>query len=230
MRLLIVGCEYAGTTTLAGAFDDWLERVMGVRFRLIHDHFKQPDTQPHGAPLTDDELQQFQALSPRHREVIQRQNLYYHVGDPSDARTNMTSMIVIGQHFDEAVYGPLYYDYGHKGQMGDRDVIFRHIDHRLAKFAPELVLVLVKASPDVIRRRMKESPHPHPLVRPEDVEHVLQRFDEEYFNSIIPNKFTLDTSNSTVEQTVAEFAKKVKLHLTVEDLARMQEHRASGGG
>ena len=63
MRLVIVGCEYSGTTTLAHAINDWATETMGVGFRLIHDHFKQPDTNPHGPALTEDELAQVQALS-----------------------------------------------------------------------------------------------------------------------------------------------------------------------
>ena len=65
--------------------------------------------------------------------------------------------------------------------MGDRQVIGRHLELRFMKHAPDTVLVHVKASPEVIRRRMKESPHKHPLVQEKDVEHVLERFEEEDF-------------------------------------------------
>ncbi len=47
MRVILVGCEYVGTTTLAHAIDDWLETNMGVRFSLIHDHWKIPHTSGH---------------------------------------------------------------------------------------------------------------------------------------------------------------------------------------
>ena len=47
MKLLIVGCEYSGTTTLAHAIRDWFESITGTRIRLVHDHFKIPFTIGH---------------------------------------------------------------------------------------------------------------------------------------------------------------------------------------
>ena len=223
MRLLLAGCEYAGTTTLANAIDEWAQSEMGSGFRLIHDHFKLPDTQPHGPALTDEEIAQFQALSPRMVEVIQRHDLYYHTPAESGKSGNT---LIIGLHFDEAVYGPLYYDYGHKGVMGDRQVIGRHLELRFMKHAPDTVLVHVKASPEVIRRRMKESPHKHPLVQEKDVEHVLERFEEEDFNPLLTG-FALDTSTATVEESIAEFAESIQPRLTLEDRLAMWTHRQS---
>ena len=222
MRLILIGCEYAGTTTLANAIDEWAKTAMGKGFRLIHDHFKLPDTVPHGPELTDEEMEQFQALSPRLKEVVQRHSIYYHTPFESSSREGFLG---IGLHIDESVYGPLYYGYGEPGTIGDRGVISRHIEHRIMKYAPETVLVLVKASPDVIARRMKEDPHRHPLVREEDIEHVLQRFEEEYRGSLLERKLTLDTSTATVEETVAEFAAQVLPHLTEADLMRLVLHR-----
>jgi len=224
MRLVIVGCEYAGTTTLAHAIDDWARETMGTGFRLIHDHFKQPDTKPHGPELSGDELSQFRALSPRHREVMQRQNLYYHTSYP--AKPDMTSLL-IGLHVDEAIYGPLYYGYGAPGQMGDRQVIAKHIEHRIVQYTPETILVHVKARPEVIRQRMEDSPHGNPVVKGTDVEHVLTRFEEEVFASLLMNKLTVDTSDSTVAESVAKFALKVRPFLTQEDLSRILLYRNS---
>ena len=62
MKLLIVGCEYAGTTTLAHAIDDWME-AMYSRMSLIHDHWKIPYTVGHPAKISEEE-RQFLALSP----------------------------------------------------------------------------------------------------------------------------------------------------------------------
>ena len=78
MRLILIGCEYSGTTTLAHAINEWTKETMDKEFTLIHDHFKLPDTKPHGPELTDEEIAQFDALSPRLTEVIMRHNLYYH--------------------------------------------------------------------------------------------------------------------------------------------------------
>jgi len=46
MRLILIGCEYSGTTTLAHAINEWTKETMDKEFTLIHDHFKLPDTSP----------------------------------------------------------------------------------------------------------------------------------------------------------------------------------------
>ena len=43
MYLILTGCEYAGTTTLAHAINEWMQASMGAEFKLIHDHFKLPE-------------------------------------------------------------------------------------------------------------------------------------------------------------------------------------------
>ena len=55
------------------------------------------------------------------------------------------------------------------------------------------------------------------MVREDDVEYILRRFEEEYQASQIANKMTLDTSDSTVESTVAEFVEKMEPYFTVAD-------------
>ena len=236
MKLLLVGCEYSGTTTLALAIDDWAQKELGTGFRLIHDHFKLPDTQyrhqpnetlPHGSELTEEEIRKWQALSPRMLEVIQRHNLYYH--SPRESSSKGGNQMMIGLHIDDAVYGPLYYNYGHPGVAGDRTVIGKHIELNFMKFAPDTVMVHVKASPDVIRRRMNEAPHKYPVVQEKDVEHVLHRFDEEVFNSLL-TRIQLDTSTNTVQGVVEEFAEKIQAHLSLEDRMAMHTHRNDSKG
>ena len=156
MYLILIGCEYAGTTTLAHAINEWTKESLGTEFKLIHDHFKLPDTKPHGLELTPDEIAAFQQLSPRLTEVIQRHNLYYHTPWASGSDENFMG---IGLYFEELVYAPQYYGYGGRGDMGDRGVISRNLEQRILQFRPDAVLVLVEAAPDVIRKRMKESPH-----------------------------------------------------------------------
>ena len=58
-----------------------------------------------------------------------------------------------------------------------------------------------------------------------DVEHVIQRFEEEYENSLIRQKFRLDTSTATVAESVAEFAGKIQACLTDGDLLRLALRR-----
>ena len=55
---------------------------------------------------------------------------------------------------------------------------------------------------------------------------MLKRFQEEYEKSRIPNKFTLDSSIATVEETVAEFAERVEPFLQEGDRLKMELHQA----
>ena len=47
-------------------------------------------------------------LSPKLKEMLQRQSLVMHFGDAGE----LTDQILAGFHLDDAVYGPLYFDYG----------------------------------------------------------------------------------------------------------------------
>ena len=223
MKLILAGCEYAGTTTLAHAIDDWLERTMGARLTLIHDHWKIPHTSGHPPDLSEEGQAQVLALSPELKEMTQRHSLYYHV----QANTwKAADYMSIGLHIEDTVYAPLYFGYGGAGQPHDRAVVSRQVEGTILDFAPEMVLVLVKASPGVIARRMKESPHHNSPLRESDIEHVLERFEEEFARSFFRHKIVLDTGEKTVEQTVAEFASKIEPHLTDIDRSRILVHRA----
>ena len=106
MRLILAGCEYSGTTTLSNAIDDWLNEKMGVRFSLIHDHWKIPHTTGHPPNATDEEQKQVLALSSNLKEMTQRHSLYYHVQYNS---WNSPDYMSIGLHVDDSVYGPIYF-------------------------------------------------------------------------------------------------------------------------
>ena len=218
MRLFLIGCEYSGTTTLAHAINEWTKKTMGKEFTLIHDHFKLPDTKPHGPELTEEEIAQFDALSPRLTEVIMRHNLYYHTpAKPSSGE----DFLGIGIHIEEGIYGPLYYGYGGPGELGDRQTIAKSLEQRILNYAPETVLILVKASPEVIAKRMKENPHRYPVVPEQDIPDVLQQFEDAHQNSSIRFKITLDTSTATIDETVAEFVEKIRPHLTEAELMKL---------
>ena len=47
MKLIIIGYEYSGTTTLAVAINDFLREQAGTDFRIIHDHWKILHTSGH---------------------------------------------------------------------------------------------------------------------------------------------------------------------------------------
>jgi hypothetical protein len=224
MRLILVGCEYSGTTTLANAIMRWAEGAMGGRFGF-HDHWKIPIISHD--PMTDEEIQQFLALSPSLKEMFQRYHMDYHL-QPAFYANNDHKMV--GFHIEEAVYAPLYYGYGGEGEYADRRAMARSLEARIMEIAPDTVLVLVKASPEVIARRMKENPHPHGLVQEKDIEHVLGRFEEEYAASFISKKFTVDTSTATVEDTLAEFVENIEQHFTDIDRMRILTHQAMHKG
>ena len=94
-------------------------------------------------------------------------------------------------------------------------------DHRVVQVAPDTVLVLMKASPEVIRKRITAHPERKSVLQEKDVESVLQRFDELYAGSLIRRRFTLDTSTASLEETFAEFLGSMEKHFTQSDRLRM---------
>ena len=220
MRLILIGCEYVGTTTLAGAISDWAQKTMGGNFGF-HDHWKVPFIS-HGE-MSDEEQEQFLALSPSLKESFQRYHAEYHLSSTFYGDTHHNS---VGFHIDEAVYAPMYYGYGGAGEYADRVQAARRVEAHIMEVAPDTVLILLKASPDVIRSRMKGEPRQNSLVQDEDVEQVLQRFEEEYENSMIRKKFILDTSSATVEETLVEFVENIEPHVSEADQLRILSHRS----
>ena len=176
MKLILVGCEYAGKTTLANEIVGWIERTFGSS-RTFHDHFSLPCNE-----FPVEEQEQLLALSPRLKEMFQRymMNYHFHSAFYSDPDHNL-----VGFHLEEAVYAPLYYGYGGRGEYGDRAALARSFDEEVMQHAPDTVLVLLRARPEVIAQRMREQPHERPVVQEKDIEHVLQRFEEEYRDSLI---------------------------------------------
>ena len=73
MKLFLIGCEYSGTTTLAHAIkrmDQARQWIRSLPLSMTTSSCR--DTNPHGPELTEEEVAQFAALSPRLTEVIQR--------------------------------------------------------------------------------------------------------------------------------------------------------------
>ena len=92
-----------------------------------------------------------------------------------------------------------------------------HWDLQVVELMPDMVLVLMKASPEVILKRMRSNPHEKSLLQEKDVEFVLARFQEEFDNSLIDRRFTLDTTSATVEETLEEFRQQIEPYLTPKD-------------
>jgi hypothetical protein len=225
MRLIITGCEYSGTSTLAKNVAGWIEETLGPPIPQgmppFHEHFALPDI-GHG-DLTEEEYVQVNALSPKLKAMIQNHQIMYHL---NDAFYTDHDNIMVGFHIEDAVYGPLYYDYGHDGS---RSTIGRNIENHIMEVARDTVLVLLKASPEAIAKRLKESPHPRGVLKEQDIEYVLARFDEEFAASTLRYRLTYDTTDMTPDETLAQFAKDIGPHLSESDRSRLLAHKALQG-
>ena len=220
MRLILVGIEYAGKTTLGGEITKWIGRTMGGG-RIFHDHFTIPSPELEGS---DRDLL-FKA-TPRFREMFQRYQMEHHL---SDGFYGDPDHMLTGFHIEDAVYAPLYYGYGGPGEYAERSLLARSMEREIMKKAPDTVMILMKASRDTIAKRMSENPHSHTVVQEKDIDDVLERFDQEYGNSWIRRKFELDTSTATVGETLAEFDAKIKPILSHADRTRVLAFRALEG-
>ncbi len=236
MKLLLMGSGYVGTTTLAKGILRWGEADMGAYFGLIHDHWKMPHVTGHWPIDTEafpsaEERRELMDISPKFKEQMQRHSLYYHIQPGAfdkgkeEQQGFYPDYLAIGMHIEEAVYGPLYFGYGGDDQPAPRNVVKKTVERALLKFAPKFVLVHVKADPAVIRQRMADAPHDNPVVRDEDVELVLRRFEDEYEASAIQHKVEIDTSEATEDDILAELIAKLEPHLTDDDRERRRKHR-----
>ena len=115
MRLIITGCEYSGTSTLAKNVAGWIEETLGPPIPQgmppFPAHFTFPEI-GHGA-LTDEEYVQVNALSPKLKAMIQNHQIMYHMNDAFYADHDN---ILVGFHIEDAVYAPKYYGYGGDGE------------------------------------------------------------------------------------------------------------------
>ena len=64
MNIYLVGCEYAGKTTLAGEIMQWAERTMGGT-RHFHDHMTIPSSE-----LLPEARASYQAVHPQVKERL----------------------------------------------------------------------------------------------------------------------------------------------------------------
>jgi len=228
LRLIVVGCEYTGKTTLAREIAQWWKDVTGLAIQ-IHDHFTFPQggAQRHPPPgqsdMPEEDLERLRCLAPDSREIFQRQTIEYHL---TPNFNEYEDLILVGFHIEEAVYAIPYYGYGYPRTYQDRERFTRKIDIVIAKHVPDTVLVLLKASPETVARRMKENQHYDNVIPEKDIEHILERFEEEYYKSWIRKKFTLDTTDKIPGETLMDFAELMKKYLTPLDTIRILRHQA----
>jgi thymidylate kinase len=224
MRLIIAGCEYSGASTLAHAIGKWAKDAMGADM-TIYDSFKIPHILP--LEMTDEELEQVQALPAHLKQVFQWHNLASHTM-PEALKAD--DYILVGLQIDEAVYPPMYHEYGRTWEYAEAVNLARHYELHIVEYMPYMVQVLVKASPEVIVERLEKNPHKYGLLEQgrdaivPEIEHLLERFDEVASKSLVRRKITLDTSTATVEETVADFAEKMGKYMTTSDLRRIAAH------
>jgi hypothetical protein len=238
MNLILVGCEFAGKTTLAHEIVEWSKRTLG-RHSHFHDHFTIPSTE-----LEGDAKEEYRKTSPQIKEMFQRFMMNYHMSP--DFYGNVDHHLM-GFHIEEAVYAPLYYGYGGENSgspvrspQGQRSEMARQMEEVILERAPNVVLVLLRAAPETIRQRMASpedrrtgprdsepfGPPTARVVQDGDIEHVLERFEEEFQNSLIQKRFALDTSSATIDETMAEFVRKTVPLLSTEDRHQIEQHRA----
>jgi len=222
MRLIIIGCEYAGKSTLTAGIKEWLIETMGSCQTSFHDHFVLPFKEGF-SPQAEEQAQQILNMD---RTLLERHVDYmmnYHLS-PGFYMAN--DHCLVNWYFGDAVYAEMYYGYGGPGEYAERRVMARYYDKRVMECAPDTVLVLMKASAEVIIDRMRENPHPHNLIKEEDVPKILDRFEEEHASSLLRRKIVLDTTDSTPAATLEEFLLQIEAHLSDRDLRRIVAHKA----
>ena len=203
MRLILIGCEYSGKTTLADALEKW-GADRGRPFHMDDSDFSIPDDRH----LNQEEQAAMVALPPTIKERFQRFQIHYHVG----IINRYDDCILGGFHIQEAIYGPRYYYPGRNIDYTSR------IEHEIPTDA---VLVLMTSPPDVVRERMASAPHGYPLVKPDEVEEIQAEFEEAFNKSQIRRKVRLDTSGYGPEEVLDRFLDVVRPKLDVRDLLLM---------
>lgn len=198
MRIIAVGCEYTGVTTLLNELNKW-GTEQHLQFH-IDDHFTIPDA----FHLSEDEQQAMLTMLPALKERFQRFQIVYHI-----RLINLYEQILLGGfHIEEEVYGPRYYYPGL--QVSDT----RRYE---SEMPADTVLVHLHARAEVIRKRMQNAPHPHTLIHAEDIPDLLVKFDQQYRQSWIQRKISIDTSDLTPDELLDVFLQRVRGHLDPRD-------------
>ena len=198
MRVVVVGCEYTGVTTLINGIYEW-GKDRGIDHHL-DDHFTIPDAYH----LSLEEQTAMLEMLPAIKERFQRFQIVYHVC----LLHRFEHILMGGFHIEEMVYGPKYYYPG--------------INIDVREYEPEMpddtILVHLTANADAVRARMESDPHLHQLVPSADVTEILERFEAEIRHSWIKHKLKIDTSDLTPEMLLDTFLEKSKPHLNKRDL------------
>ena len=213
MRSLFVGIEYAGKSTLVQLLTAYYRR-----FKLrphVDDHFTIPD-----ATLSPESKEIMLHLPDDMKERMQRMQIQYHV----DILRRYPYPIYAGWHIEEAVYTSLYGAdpdhpyYGNYAYQFHRLYEAQVFEQRL----PDLVMIHVTASDEAILRRMHQAPHPHQVIREEDIARVKERFAQEVQQSLFTYQgrtLHLDTTDKTPEESLDELLAASEPLITPGELA-----------
>jgi hypothetical protein len=220
-----MGCDYTGKRALAERIVEWWHDLTGSPVSF-HDHFT-PPFHVQDNPTTDEdaENEQLASMVPSLLEKFQRYQIEYHIRP--FARNH--DLLAINHYYGDAVYAPLYLGYGQPGEYGDRRMLARHYDKEMLEVFPDVVLVMMKASPSVVRERMAQERRPGYPVTEDDVEMVLERFQEQYDQSIIFRRFALDTSEVSGEETFESFVAQIDPLISEQDALRILRHKTVVG-
>jgi hypothetical protein len=240
MRLLVTGIEYAGKRTLGIEISRWWAGQTGDEFLepphlSFHDHFTLPHV-VHAMGHEDHKAQTEKDLLNASAGLQQLMQLYNFSNKFGRGYTDMPDLFLIDWYYSDAVYAPLYYGFGGPGQYAERRLIARSFDAEAMSLMPDMVLVLMKASPETIRQRVVKGESPFPgrhadtYFDPKDTETVLEAFQEQFQLSLFKKKFVLDTTNASVEESLEEFKQQIQPHITPTDRLRVLTHRALSEG
>jgi len=199
MRIIAIGCEYTGATTLLDNLMAW-GHERGIHHHL-DDHFTIPDSRN----LSPEDQMVMINLSPILKERFQRMQIGYHLR----LMHRYDHILLGGFHIEEVIYGPLYYYPG---------IVVNETRKYEAEMPEDTILVHLTARPDVIQTRMETNPHRYTVIKKEDIPMLLDRFRREFRVSWIKHKIEIDTSDLTPNQLLQTFLDQSLLHVNTRDM------------
>ena len=222
LHLTFIGTEYSGKRTLGRRVALWRGSKTGNDDLInlppeacaFHDHFVLPWVvhelgHEYHRGLSEKKILD---LNPDLLEHFQRYQFEYHMGSGFAGGDHK----LIDWFYADAVYAPLYYGYGAPGSYAARWEYAEHAEERVLQDMPQMILVLIKSRPEVIRDRLSrgesEFPQRHAgsLFKEKDTEFVSDAFQKLFDLSKITRKFEIDTSDASVDESLDEFIGKVE--------------------
>lgn len=213
MRCIFVGIEYGGKSTLIKLLADYYRhRKLSVH---VDDHFSIPDS-----TLSASSRAAYVNFPDDVKERMQRMQIQYHV----EVIKNYPNTLISGWHIEEAIYttvygnvsdNPYYPNYHYRAQ---RLYEAQVLEARL----PDVVLIHVTASDDVIKSRIGSDPHEYQIINQEDIPRLKKLFEEEIEKSLFTQKgrkIVLDTTDKSPSESLDELLLRTDPLITFGELA-----------